>query len=472
MNATGGGGGSPPPSPLRGDAPTLSTTATTTHFTLVVDDSPSPQRQQQHRHHLSPGLLGHVKQHKHKQARILGWDDTIRTLDSDEEDEADYSEPVHVVSAAPTPHSCWQHWSRTTGRLVRSQWYKRTVLGLILLNAICMAVRTCDWVQQQDDNNNNLVDWSNVLDTAIRVFRVLFTVEFGLALSHYQRVALRRGWLWLDAVVLVLSWWVAPSMMILRCFRLIRALRKATTFQVAQLNLLVQALLFVVPQLLAVLLLVGLVLFLFAVIMTDLYQDVYDDFPDALSENYFGRLDQSAWTLFQIMTLDGWSTIANQLMTVYPWSAVLIVVFVILTSFGLGALMIAVMGQALTTVAQQRLHKALQNQQQQQQQQDTITPLDAVVVDPNTATGHGVTGDDLDPTLSSSHADDPHTLVVLPPTKTVLPSPTSQHQQQQQLDRLEASMQRLTQTVQQLVLAQQALQQQTLQQQTLQQEQS
>ena len=46
----------------------------------------------------------------------------------------------------------------------------------------------------------------------------------------------------------------------------------------------------------------GLFFYIFSVLHTDLYHNLWD--KDVLDYDYFGRLDRTALTLFQMMTLD------------------------------------------------------------------------------------------------------------------------------------------------------------------------
>jgi Ion transport protein len=74
---------------------------------------------------------------------------------------------------------------------------------------------------------------------------------------------------------------------------------------------------------------------------------------------YFGRIDQTAWTLLQIMTWDNRTSIANQVMEVYSWSWLLLTSFIIVTIFFFGSLIIAVMNEAISAVQHERVWKSL-----------------------------------------------------------------------------------------------------------------
>jgi voltage-gated sodium channel len=96
---------------------------------------------------------------------------------------------------------------------------------------------------------------------------------------------------------------------------------------------------------------IGLLLFLvsyiFAVMCTQLFADLYPTYTDV---DYWGRLDATFFSLFQIMTLDNWSAIARQTMVAYPYAWLPIIVFVIVTGFVVVNLIIAVICDAISAL--------------------------------------------------------------------------------------------------------------------------
>mmetsp|Transcript_7291 Transcript_7291/g.9510 ORF Transcript_7291/g.9510 Transcript_7291/m.9510 type:complete len:364 (+) Transcript_7291:128-1219(+) len=274
-------------------------------------------------------------------------DDTYKNL-SDGMDES-VTEGIDVVGSEEGSDTFLQ-WSRlSVGKLVRSKEFKRGVLLAIFVNSILMGVATCDGVRNQKR-------LAHFLNFVIRGFRTAFTIEIVLDILHYQKEAFSMGWIFFDFIIIVLSWVASLSLLVLRSFRLIRSLRKASG--IAELDHLVNALLKVIPKMTAVVFLICLVFYIFAVIFTDLYQDLYD--VNDGSENYFANLGRSAFTLFQIMTLDGWSDIAKEVMEIHPWSCALFIFFIILTAFFFASLVIAVMGEAFSSVANERIVQALE----------------------------------------------------------------------------------------------------------------
>jgi len=98
---------------------------------------------------------------------------------------------------------------------------------------------------------------------------------------------------------------------------------------------------------LAIGMLLFLVSYIFAVMFTQLFKDLY---PVYTTEDYFGRIDDTFFTLFQIMTLDAWADIAREVMAVYAWAWLPFVVFVVVTGFVVVNLIIAVICDAISAL--------------------------------------------------------------------------------------------------------------------------
>jgi len=110
------------------------------------------------------------------------------------------------------------------------------------------------------------------------------------------------------------------------------------------------------PKITAIAFLFGLLMYIFAVMCTELFGDI--DFTGRFTEpnldqyDYFSRLDYTFFTLFQMVTLD-WGKITRAVMQVYPWASALFVIFVICTAFALYNLIIAVVCDAVKMVQDQ-----------------------------------------------------------------------------------------------------------------------
>jgi voltage-gated sodium channel len=85
---------------------------------------------------------------------------------------------------------------------------------------------------------------------------------------------------------------------------------------------------------------IGLIFYVAAVIATKLFAA---DFPE-----WFGSLGASAFTLFQVMTLESWAMgIVRPVMAVYPAAWIFFLVFILASTFTLLNLFIAVIVNAI-----------------------------------------------------------------------------------------------------------------------------
>jgi voltage-gated sodium channel len=102
----------------------------------------------------------------------------------------------------------------------------------------------------------------------------------------------------------------------------------------------VGGLLSAIPGLASVVAIIGIIFYVSAVIATKLFAE---RFPD-----WFGTLGESAYTLFQIMTLESWSMgIARPVMEAYPYAWIFFVAFILVSTFTMLNLFIAIIVNAM-----------------------------------------------------------------------------------------------------------------------------
>ena len=129
---------------------------------------------------------------------------------------------------------------------------------------------------------------------------------------------------------------------VLRALRILRALRLIS--MVPQMRLVVQALLSAIPAMGSVIALLALIFYVAAVMATKLFGA---DFPE-----WFGTVGASLYTLFQIMTLESWSMgIARPVMEVHPYAWAFFVPFILIITFAVLNLFIAIVVNAMANAA-------------------------------------------------------------------------------------------------------------------------
>jgi voltage-gated sodium channel len=317
----------------------------------LKDDPVDPFHPQPSNAHTPPH---HMRQHSDDMS--LATQKTFSTTDG-----------VDIVFGSSPPPTNVLEWHQTfAGRIVRDKRFKRLVIVMIILNSLVLGLSTFYFV-----NSSHHRHVAILLDTLDTGFLILFTMELFLQVVYYSaggwQHVLRQGWLLTDILIVGASL-LCNTLLVLRAFRIIRTLRLAT--RVEELRVLALTLLKVIPKMLALVTMMLLLFYIFAVIFTNLFYDLYDE--GQTSEDYFSRLDITAFTLFTMMTLDGWSNIAREVMAVHGWAWIFFLAFIIVSVVVLFHLMMAICLEAALSLYEERMVRiketpSMSSQQQQHQ---------------------------------------------------------------------------------------------------------
>ncbi len=220
------------------------------------------------------------------------------------------------------------------GSWIESSRVQGVIIALILLNALTLGLETSASVVAQWG------PWLRVVDTVVLT---VFVVELLTKLFAFGPRFFRDPWNVFDLVVVGIALIPASGpLSVLRALRILRVLRLVSLMP--RLRFVVTALLAVIPGLGAIAGLLVLIFYVFAVIATNLFGP---SFPD-----WFGTLGRSLLTLFEVMTLDNWSSgILRPVSEVYPWAWLYFVPFVLITAFTILNLFIALIVDTM-----QKLH--------------------------------------------------------------------------------------------------------------------
>jgi voltage-gated sodium channel len=113
-----------------------------------------------------------------------------------------------------------------------------------------------------------------------------------------------------------------------------------------------------IPGMLSVLSVLMLIFYVSSVLATKLF-GVH---PDPQMQEWFGSIGASAYTLFQIMTLESWSMgIVRPTMEIFPLSWVFFIPFIIITSFAVLNLFIGIIVDAMQTAQKDTRKRDRQN---------------------------------------------------------------------------------------------------------------
>ncbi len=224
-------------------------------------------------------------------------------------------------------------WRERLKGLVSSPRAERLVTVLIVVNAVTLGLETAESV------NAALSPWLGWLDKAIVA---VFVLELAARLAAEGPAFFRRGWNLFDFAVIAVTLIPATgNLSVLRALRILRVLRLVSV--VPQMRKVVEALLHAIPGLGSISSLLLLVFYVGAVMATRMFGEA---FPE-----WFGSIGASMYSLFQIMTLESWSMgIVRPVMEVFDWAWAFFVPFILLTSFAVLNLFIAVIVDAMQTL--------------------------------------------------------------------------------------------------------------------------
>ena len=217
--------------------------------------------------------------------------------------------------------------------IVESRGFTLAVTIVIATNAITLGLET--WPPAMQAAGPLLL----ALDTLALWF---FTVEIGLKIWLYRGRFFRDPWSIFDFVIVAIAWLPSSGpLSVLRALRIVRALRLLSI--VPQMRTVIGALFRALPGMGSVIAVLALVFYVAAVMATKLFAA---DFPE-----WFGSIGASMYSLFQIMTLESWSMgIVRPVMEQHPYAWLFFVPFIIVTSFAVLNLFIALIVNSMQTM--------------------------------------------------------------------------------------------------------------------------
>ena len=194
------------------------------------------------------------------------------------------------------------------------------ITGLILVNAVTLGMETdASWQ----------ASYGPFLYWVDKVILVIFTIELALKFFAYRLAFFRSGWNLFDLAIVTIAWVpTSGALAVLRALRILRVLRLISV--VPQMRRVVAAIGHSIPGMVSVVGVLGLIFYVSAVLATKLF----GTHPNADMQEWFGTISASAYTLFQIMTLESWSMgVVRPTMQLFPWAWAFFLPFIIITSF-------------------------------------------------------------------------------------------------------------------------------------------
>nr|WP_042192593.1 ion transporter [Kibdelosporangium sp. MJ126-NF4] len=238
--------------------------------------------------------------------------------------------------------------------LVSRKGFQRFIIAVIVFNAITLGFETSPTV---------VAKFGSLLHVADRLALAIFVVELLLRIYAFGWSFFKDSWNIFDLVIIGFA--VVPAtgeFSVLRALRILRVLRLISV--VPSMRRVVSGLLAAVPGLASIAALLALVLYVAGVMATKLFQHLQPD--------NFGDLGSTLFTLFQTMTGEGWPDIARDLMKQAPMAWIFFVAYIVVSSFAVLNMFIAVVVNGMDRGMTEELVEAEEKHAAEQKASDQL----------------------------------------------------------------------------------------------------
>ena len=236
-----------------------------------------------------------------------------------------------------------QNLIRFSDRLVSAPAFEWGIIAVIIINAVLLGMETSPALNDRYGDWMHLGNW-----IALGIFIAEALLKM-IALAPRMDRYFRDGWNIFDFSVIVFALIPATGefAMIARLARLLRALRLISTIR--ELRLIVAALVRSIPSVFHVIMLMSIIIYIYAIIGHQLFHE-HDP-------TNWGNLGICVLTLFNIITLEGWTEIMATAMELHDWAWVYFVTYVVIATFVVINLFIAIIINNLDEAKLERLQE-------------------------------------------------------------------------------------------------------------------
>ncbi|MDJ0826340.1 MAG: ion transporter [Rhodobacter sp.] len=211
---------------------------------------------------------------------------------------------------------------------------RMSIIIIIVFNAVLLGLETSPTIM---DVAGPMIQAMDIACLAI------FVIELSLKIYANRLRFFTSGWNLFDFVIVGISLVPgAQTLSVLRALRILRVLRVITV--APRLRRVVEGFVTALPGMGSVFLLMAIIFYIGAVMATKLFGagcPGCDASEAALMQEWFGSLGKSAYSLFQIMTLESWSMgIVRPVMEIWPYAWAFFVPFIMVTTFAVVNLLV------------------------------------------------------------------------------------------------------------------------------------
>lgn len=248
-----------------------------------------------------------------------------------------------------------QGFSARMRALAEHSLFSGAIIVLIVINAAILGLETYP---------NVVAVYGPALKAADQIILYIFVLELLIRFSAYGRAFFRDPWNIFDTAVVAVAFMPAnEAFAVLRALRVLRVLRLISIFP--RLRRVVEGLARAIPGIGSIGAILMILFYVFAVMASKLFGSTHPQ--------WFGSLQDSMFSLFQIMTLEGWADMVREVMKTYPLAWIFFIIYILASTFTVLNLFIAVIVDAM-----QRQH-----QEQEQADHDAIARIEAQLVELN-----------------------------------------------------------------------------------------
>jgi voltage-gated sodium channel len=213
-------------------------------------------------------------------------------------------------------------------RIVEARWFEPFMIALIIVNAVLIGLETSHEFTAKHEW------WLHLGNDVILGFFIIEAALKITAVAPRWRLYFGDGWNLFDFSIIVLSLIPATGefALVARLIRVLRVLRLVSAMP--QLRLVIATLVRSIPSMGHVILLMSVIFYIYAVTGFHLFNEA--------DPEHWGTLRAALLTLFQIVTLEGWVDIMDAVMDLHRLVWVYFVSFILIGTFVVLNLFIAV----------------------------------------------------------------------------------------------------------------------------------
>lgn len=214
-------------------------------------------------------------------------------------------------------------------KIISEKLWNHSIAALIIINTIVLGMETYPNVMDK---------YGEILTFIDKIILYIFITELILRFVAYRLDFFKNPWSIFDFVIISIA--LLPSQdafSALRAARALRALRLISVFP--KLRKVIEGLIMAIPGICAIAGVMTIIICVFSLIASKLYGPLYPQ--------WFGNLHLSVFSLFQIMTLEGWPDIVRTVMQQKPFAWIFFVTYILIATFSVLNLFIAVVVDAM-----------------------------------------------------------------------------------------------------------------------------